>query len=367
MRISPTQPRKKASVKRLIVTLAVVLASTYTHSQVVTNTSVGHVVYGKHGGYTCEPAGALCEVPHAPMAAYSGNDIGIVACCPTGWFPHWINNRQAVCRREPQSSAARDKGLGLRLTNDGGRWATHREPTPTQISKDWSSFTSSNVSEEKEETDWPKVVSAHLVLDSVQAKLPGNEHVKQCGQTKPGETCWEPSLRHISNHLYGTNKERCEREEGVPCEELQACVVQAGSTHSYADFERCRQWVPIGKPVFEDKTPPAEPLPVDDWDGVFERRTVPAENTLAKDASNLIANLSDRWIAADGGTLQSDSHGCYGLLMWDEKKSVCSTDITFRGPDMGEITCSPSSPVSDGPDFKAQKITCWYKPKAGKQ
>lgn len=209
------------------------------------------------------------------MAAYNSNGEYVVACCPTGWFPHWINQRQAVCRRSPQTQAAHDKAFGLRLKDRGGLWTTFHGVYPGKSSEDWSSYPSAAVPKfttagpdggtlkwsapPSTPTDWPKIVSAHIVLDSVQAKTPGNEHVKQCGQTGPNETCWDPSLRHIINHLYGTNKERCEHDEGVPCEELQPCVIDADSTHSYADYERCRQWVPIGKPVFEDKTPKVKP------------------------------------------------------------------------------------------------------------
>lgn len=257
MRISPTQPRKKVSVKRLIVTLAVVLSSTYTHSQVVTNTSAGHVVYTKHGGYTCEPAGASCTVPQSSNIRTrkfqkirpGGRTVYGVGC--------------------PVADNIWPQGVGACVVS-----------LPKRPSK----------------TAWPKVVSAHIVLDSVQAKIPGNEHVKQCGQTGPNETCWNPSLRHIINHLYGTNKERCERDEGVPCQELEPCYVAPSEEH-----EMCRQWVPIGKPVFEDKTPNHDP-PLISKDG---------------------------WGSEDALFSTVEHHGCNYRFSWDETKQACSITVSF--------------------------------------
>lgn len=81
----------------------------------------------------------------------------------------------------------------------------------------------------------PSSAKAWLVLDSTQAKLPGNEHLKPC---QPGGTisCYDPALPHITNRLYNV-KEHCETSEGVKCTGL----------YEY--------WVPIGKPVFYDETP----------------------------------------------------------------------------------------------------------------
>lgn len=248
-------------MNRFFAIIAFILAAGEGHTQIVTEAVPGHVVYGKHGGYTCQPAGATCAVPQTP-------DVHI--------------------------------------------------STPPK--------------RRKAKTDWPKVVSAHIVLDSVQAKTPGNEHVKQCGQTGPNETCWDPSLRHIVNHLYGTNKERCEHDEGVPCEELQPCTVDVHSTHSYADYERCRQWVPIGKPVFEDKTPEPEAKP--------------------------LAIARDEWFTTES-LIVKDNHGCVYSFTWDEEKQACSTTIMFGG--VGAVFCSP---LTVGPDPKTQTMVCWYKPEA---
>jgi hypothetical protein len=71
-------------------------------------------------------------------------------------------------------------------------------------------------------------------LDVVQAKL--NPNAKPCGPDNHDGACVDVTLRHIVNHLY-IHKENCERYEGVACTRDQEL------------------WAPLGKPVFEDKTP----------------------------------------------------------------------------------------------------------------
>jgi hypothetical protein len=85
-------------------------------------------------------------------------------------------------------------------------------------------------------TGAPTAAAAHLVLDPVQAKYPGNEHVKACAADSR-ETCYEPNMPHITNRLY-SKKETCEINEGVNCAALDA------------------YWLPIGKPVFIDESEP---------------------------------------------------------------------------------------------------------------
>lgn len=275
-------------MNKLLVMLSLVLAAGGTHAQIVTNQFPGHVVYGKHGGYTCEPAGATCEVPRAREYSWSSRIVDPKKIVYT------VNMKQSW------TCSVRDA--------------------------DASSF-ALRCAKPMKEADWPKVVSAHIVLDSVQAKTPGNEHVKQCGQTKPNETCFDPTLRHIINHLYGTNKERCERDEGVPCQELEPCYVAPSEEH-----EMCRQWVPIGKPVFEDKTPEPETKP--------------------------LAVSRDEWFTTES-LIVENHHGCVDSFTWDEGKQACSMTIMFGG--LGAVTCDP---LTDGPDPKFQTMVCSYKPEA---
>lgn len=275
-------------MNRLLIIL--VLAAAGTHAQIVTDPVPGHVVYGKHGGYTCQPAGALCAVPQTShkRRAYS-------------WSSRIVSPADIV--------------YTVRVKQD---WscAVHEAESSMQLSCD----------KPMKEADWPKVASAHIVLDSVQAKIPGNEHVKQCGQTGPNETCWDPSLRHIINHLYGTSKERCEHDEGVPCEEIKACMMQDGTIRG----DECIQWVPIGKPVFEDKTPEPEAKPL----------------AVSRDEWSTVMPL-----------FAEDHHGCVYSFIWDEGKQACSMTMTFSG--IAAVTCSP---LTDGPDPNSKTMVCSYKP-----
>src|SRR6185437_6596756 len=63
----------------------------------------------------------------------------------------------------------------------------------------------------------PTGATAQLVLDPVQARYPGNEHVKPCGPTNHDNACVDESLPHITNHLYG-KRGTCELNEG--CREV---------------------------------------------------------------------------------------------------------------------------------------------------
>jgi hypothetical protein len=97
-------------------------------------------------------------------------------------------------------------------------------------------------------TDEIKIVSMQLILDSVQAERPGNEHIKPCGKDNHDAACVDPTLPHITNRTY-SDKAACESAEGVSCESTNG--IQPGS------------WVPIGKPVFYDETPKPETLSCD--------------------------------------------------------------------------------------------------------
>lgn len=85
--------------------------------------------------------------------------------------------------------------------------------------------------------------TVQIVLDSVQAKYPGNEHVRQCGPDNHDGSCLDPSLHHITNRLY-LHKENCERMEGVKCDSINS-----------------GEFVPINRPVLVDES--VERLPLD--------------------------------------------------------------------------------------------------------
>lgn len=86
--------------------------------------------------------------------------------------------------------------------------------------------------------------TVQIVMDAVQAKYPGNEHVKQCGPKNHDASCFDPTLPHLTYHVY-LHKENCEREEKARCAELDGPGMDGG-------FQV--QWVPINKPVVtEDK------------------------------------------------------------------------------------------------------------------
>lgn len=87
---------------------------------------------------------------------------------------------------------------------------------------------------------WPTSATMSFRLDPVQAKE--QDHPVPLCSDKSAQTssaCEDPDLRHIIAHIY-QKKENCERDEAVKCE-------------SWFDGNQER-WVPIGKPVFEDKT-----------------------------------------------------------------------------------------------------------------
>lgn len=66
----------------------------------------------------------------APQAAFSLQDGTINACCPIGWYPHWVNSRQAVCKRKPQGGAAYAKALALKIKSTPRGWMSYEEPKP---------------------------------------------------------------------------------------------------------------------------------------------------------------------------------------------------------------------------------------------
>jgi hypothetical protein len=76
----------------------------------------------------------------------------------------------------------------------------------------------------------PTSVSVQMIIDSVQAKYPGNEWVKKCGPANHDGTCFDPNIPHLTFHVYSSRR-RCENDEGVDCTELDS------------------RWIPIGKPV----------------------------------------------------------------------------------------------------------------------
>lgn len=82
-------------------------------------------------------------------------------------------------------------------------------------------------------TVWPKVVSAHLVLDSVQAKQ--QDHPIPVCTEDSTTTCYDPALPTVNYHAY-SKKENCEDRESVKCVAL-------------AEY-----WLPIGKPVVYDES-----------------------------------------------------------------------------------------------------------------
>lgn len=91
----------------------------------------------------------------------------------------------------------------------------------------------------KTKTEWPAIApgSIHLILDSVQAKE--QDHPIPVCTPESKTTCYDPSLPHITNHLYN-KKQNCEMWENAKCTDLYNHDQQL--------------WAPIGKPVFEDKS-----------------------------------------------------------------------------------------------------------------
>jgi hypothetical protein len=86
-------------------------------------------------------------------------------------------------------------------------------------------------------TVWPSIVSAHIVLNSVQAKE--QDHPIPVCTEQSTTTCYDPTLPNLNWHEYAA-KANCERYEGVKC----------ASTYERDD----QRWVPIGKPVVYDES-----------------------------------------------------------------------------------------------------------------
>jgi hypothetical protein len=83
--------------------------------------------------------------------------------------------------------------------------------------------------------------TVQIVLDAVQAKYPGNEHVKQCGPKNHDSSCFDPSLPHLVYHVY-IHQENCERDEHASCVVL---------FHESPNFDA--RWVPVNKSVVTDQ------------------------------------------------------------------------------------------------------------------
>lgn len=73
----------------------------------------------------------------APQAAFSLQDGTINACCPVGWYPHWVNSRQAVCKRKPQNGNAYAKALALKIKSTPKGWVSYEEPKPETFTSGW--------------------------------------------------------------------------------------------------------------------------------------------------------------------------------------------------------------------------------------
>ena len=161
----------------------------------------------------------------------------------------------ALTQEEPQVVPADNKGHQLCRVGDGSYKPCH--PLPC---KPWEkSEVNLNINQAvvcltapnpkphldpkkaSDAPDWPKIVSAHIVLDSVQAAE--QDHPVPTCTPQSTTTCMDPTLRHITGRLYGLGKESCEYLEGVTCKQLP-----------YQDAGK-EYWVPIGKPVFVDETP----------------------------------------------------------------------------------------------------------------
>lgn len=145
--------------------------------------------------------------------------------------------RTCAARGWPSTSIC--EGSALAVAREVGVWET-------KFSEDVETAKKLSNDEAAESLN---IVSVQGIVDPVQNAENGNT-AKPCGPENHDDWCVDPAKRHVVNRLYGVSKDNCEKNEGVPCEELQPCV--AGKFEGY---ESCRRWVPIGKPVFVDETP----------------------------------------------------------------------------------------------------------------
>jgi hypothetical protein len=86
----------------------------------------------------------------------------------------------------------------------------------------------------QEKVEFPQIVRAQIIMDPVQARYPGNEHVKQCGPQNHDNACFDPNLHHHNAHLY-TNLNTCQKWEKVECTEVAL-----------------GWWIPVGKVVIDE-------------------------------------------------------------------------------------------------------------------
>jgi hypothetical protein len=86
-------------------------------------------------------------------------------------------------------------------------------------------------------TVFPVITSAHIVLNSVQAKEQ-DRPIPICTEQST-TTCYDPTLPNLKWHEYA-HKDNCERYEAVKC------------TSIYDHDEQ--RWIPIGKPVVYEET-----------------------------------------------------------------------------------------------------------------
>lgn len=118
----------------------------------------------------------------------------------------------------PDTEECRGEALAIAYVAHGAATENHLGPI-----QEWPQAPAATV--------WPTIVSAHIVLNSVQATQQGHP-VPVCTE-KSTTTCYDPSLRNITGRLY-SEKSNCERMEGVDCTRNQ------------------ERWAPIGLPIFEE-------------------------------------------------------------------------------------------------------------------
>lgn len=84
---------------------------------------------------------------------------------------------------------------------------------------------------------WPTIVSAHIVLNSVQAKQ--QDHPIPVCTKESTTTCYDPTLPNLTWRIYA-EKQNCEKYEQVKCASLYDGMQQ--------------RWIPIGKTVVDDQS-----------------------------------------------------------------------------------------------------------------
>lgn len=153
-----------------------------------------------------------------------------------------IRSSVAYCGSHPKGTAWTYGGdyYPVWMSEDCDSFMSFQRLAARMVSKPPHLHLNGQTAKQPEPTEWPKVVSMQLVLDSVQAAR--QDHVvKPCAPENHDGSCMDPKLRHITDRIYASSKETCEAREGVPCTSTNG--IQPG------------MWVPIGKPVFVDETP----------------------------------------------------------------------------------------------------------------